>query len=151
MLSLYYLSSSTIQRFENLMGCPHFLVKKRKQIKQWQHCFKRRPTKDGTQVTLEGLQDDTLDLYDWLSQELFAGITQQFIFCHHLDLVPMWTDIVSWTHIHKHMHKYKYKKKHTRVWQARKHDRYRPLCHHSTIFFYLTCNHTLVFSLRHYY
>lgn len=57
--------------------------------------FERLPTKDGTQVTLKGLQDDALDLHHRLAQELFAGIAQQFIFCHHLHLVPMWTDIVS--------------------------------------------------------
>lgn len=44
------------------------------------------PTEDGAEVTLEGLQDDTLDLCHWLAQELFAGVTQQFPFCHHLHL-----------------------------------------------------------------
>lgn len=60
------------------------------------------PTKNGAQVTLEGLQDDTLDLHDRLPQELLAGITQQLSLCHHLHLVPTWQETVSPTHTRKH-------------------------------------------------
>lgn len=62
------------------------------------YIHKKKPlTKNGAQVTLERLQDDTLDLRHRLAQELFAGVAQQFIIHHHLHLMPARTQI-SWTH-----------------------------------------------------
>lgn len=56
------------------------------------------PTQDGAQVALKGLQDDALDLYDRLPQELLAGVTQQLVLRHHLHLGPTRQQTVSPTH-----------------------------------------------------
>lgn len=76
------------------MDCPHLLEKLKQTKKSSTHnSFFGLPTEDGAQVTLEGLQDDALDFNDRLPQELFAGVTQQFIFCHHLHLMSTWAKI----------------------------------------------------------